>query len=119
MIRMLKEEDAAYEEFLEKCQQAPAYEQIVKICNKYGYDVSDAIYIDKSGKVKYFNVSSNDDMMPKLRFDNNKNVHTISTTSFGNLTNDEFKELVRNYQNASKMLSELSEVDLNKLYKLK
>lgn len=56
--------------------------------------------------------------MPRLHFDENEETFTINTNGFGDMTNEEFKELIKNYQDVSKMVDELSNVDLNKLYKL-
>ena len=112
-------DDAVYKEFVKNCQEAPAYKQIVRICNKYGYNrISDSIYIDKNNKIKYFNISSDERTMPELYFDEHEEIFTINTTGFRKMTNDEFKKLIKNYQNTAKMLDELSNVDLNKLYKL-
>lgn len=112
-------DDAVYKEFIKNCQEAPAYKQIVQICNKYGYNrISDSIYIDKNNKIKYFIISSDERTMPELYFDERKEIFTIDTTGFRRMTNDEFKKLIKNYQNTAKMLDELSNVDLNKLYKL-
>lgn len=112
-------DDAAYKEFVKNCQKASAYKQIVQICNKYGYNrISDSIYIDKNNKIKYFNISSDERTMPELYFDERKEIFTIDTTGFRKMTNDEFKKLIKNYQDTDKMLDELSKVDLNKLYKL-
>lgn len=122
MIRLIHEntDDAAYEAFVQDCQKSSAYKQIVKICNKYGYNnISDTIYIDKSGKIKYFNVDSDDRTLPRIHFNEAEQIHTIDTSGFGNMTNDEFKDLISNYQKVAKMVDELSKVDLNKLYSLK
>ena len=113
------QDDAVYREFIKNCQEAPAYKQIVQICNKYGYNqISDLIYIDKNDKITYFNISSDERTMPELYFNEREEIFTIDTTGFRKMTNDEFKKLIKNYQNTAKMLDELSKVDLNKLYKL-
>ena len=92
-------DDAVYREFVKNCQAAPAYKQIVRICNKYGYNrISDSIYIDKNDKIKYFNISSDERTMPELYFNEREEIFTIDTTGFRKMTNDEFKKLIKNYQ---------------------
>ena len=110
------DDDAAYEEFVAKCQDNDMYQYIKRQCEMYGYDrVTNLLYVNKKGQVRDFNISSSDPYLPEIRWDNATQKHSFSTSGM-NLTADEFKELCYKYKLASQLIDTLDKLDLNELY---
>lgn len=117
IIKLNEVNDKEYQDFVKKCQANATYKKIKSICNKYGYNrISDTIYVGKDGNVKYFNISSDDKLLPKLHYQHSSRSHTIDTSGWGDMTLEEFQKLINGYSSTVKMLQELAKIDLDKLY---
>jgi len=113
------DDDAAYEEFVAKCQDNELYQWIKRQATKYGYDhMSDTIYVNKKGEIKYFNFSSSDPRLPDLHWDEATRSHKFTTSGLSNLSYDEFHELWTKHVQAWNFVEMLDRQNFDELYHL-
>ena len=106
-------------DFIKACQDNPTYKKALAIVKKYGYNLDEICCVNSLGKIE-FEITTNNSMQPEVifsesRFSNSKKEFIVRT--FGDRFNvSDFEELVSQYNNALKMVKELSKLDLTTLH---
>lgn len=118
------EEDDEYEEMLNKMKSNSTYKKIDKLCNKYGYQLYNAIARTRSDGKKNIDITLNaprgtyhaDIYYTKPTFEGTDYKFEIQTTAYGALSAEEYEKFLKGCQDSYNLITELGKLDMTTLY---